>query len=112
MVAQEIMTYSSECVLQVYENVYVSVDVLHVLNREARARKFAFQVLSTSCKYHLATESAEEREKWVKGLEALLFGPPQPGIVCKLEGGCCMYVYIIHIYTVEPRTLHIADTYY
>ena len=58
-------------------------DVLHVLNREARARKFAFQVLGTGCKYHLAVESAEERERWVKELENLLFGPPQPGIVCE-----------------------------
>jgi hypothetical protein len=55
--------------------------VLHVLNRDARARRFAFQVLGTGCKYHLAVESAEERERWVKGLENFLFGPPQLGIV-------------------------------
>lgn len=54
-----------------------------MLNREARARKFAFQILGTGCKYHLATESKGERERWVKGLDALLYGPPQPGIVCK-----------------------------
>lgn len=79
-----------------YSNLYKSVivsfklvlfliyaDVLHVLNREARARKFAFQILGTGCKYHLATESGGDRERWVRGLEGLLFGPPQPGIVCE-----------------------------
>lgn len=62
---------------------FILLDVLHVLNREARARKFSFQILATGCKYHLAAESAEDRERWVKGLKQLLFGPPQHGIVCE-----------------------------
>ena len=60
-----------------------STDVLHVLNREARARRFAFQILATGSKYHLAAESGEERQRWVQRLEGLLFGPSQPGIICE-----------------------------
>ena len=61
----------------------ILTDVLHVLNRDARAKKFAFQILATGCKYHLAAESAEDRERWVQGLKRLLFGPPQLGVVCE-----------------------------
>ena len=67
-----------------------SADVLHVLNRDARAKKFAFQILATGCKYHLATETPEDREKWVQGLKRLLFGPPRPGVVCEPHT-CIMY---------------------
>ena len=91
-----------------YMTLCASTDVLHILNREARARKFAFQVLSTGCKYHLATESAEEREKWVKGLASLLFGPPQQGVVCEWQeyvlfsqdftGACVVYTLWLQIF--------------
>ena len=67
---------------------FYSADVLRVLNREARGKRFAFQILCMGCKYHLATGCAEERERWVRGLETLLFGPPQPGIVCE----CILYI--------------------
>ncbi|CAI8021779.1 hypothetical protein GBAR_LOCUS12861 [Geodia barretti] len=60
-------------------------DVLHVLDREARAKRFAFQILATGCKYHLATDTAEDREIWVQGLKQFLFGPPRRGVVYEYQ---------------------------
>ena len=48
-----------------------------------KTNKFEFQILATSGRHQFAARTVEECATWVEELNKFLFGPPEPGIVCK-----------------------------
>ena len=47
--------------------------------------KSIFQIMTSSGKFTLGTDSIEETEKWINALHEELFGPPKHDVVCKYK---------------------------
>ena len=62
---------------------FFSSDVFHVMNRAARARRHAFQILGMGTKYHFAAQTETECQAWMDAITRVTAGMPETGVECE-----------------------------